>query len=121
MYYFVYNILEQFDLFTFSYLDMLRFAGLVVLYFVLLSMVLFFDYRLGNVIILTFIACIGFYFNTANFISCVIFVIGMYYYFECTSLYLSVGYLYVFVASDFFIGQMQLHLGGRLNTYYFFL
>lgn len=53
MYYFVYNILEQFDLFTFSYLDMLRFAGLVVLYFVLLSMVLFFDYRLGNVIILT--------------------------------------------------------------------
>lgn len=121
MTFYFFDILEQFDLYVFYHVDMLIVCFLFYLFFLFLGFLLIYDLRLGNVFFVLFIIFISIYFNTTNFISCVIFFVGINLYYECMSPVIEVGYFIIALISDGFLRQTQQHLGGKLNTYYFFL
>lgn len=114
------DILEQFDFYLYN-VDMLMYA--VYFYFFLLcfTLLLFYDVRIGNFVAFILVVIFSIKFNTLNFI---LFFIFSYYHtviLEWSGAFIQVGYLYLAVWSDYILNQTRQHLGGKLNTYYFFL
>lgn len=118
---FLFDILEQFDLYVFYHVDMLTSGILVYFVFMFLGLLCLYDLRLGYVCFFILLISVSIYFNTTNFLSCVIFFLGLNFYCECMSPVLAVGYFVIALISDAILRQTQQHLGGKLSTYYFFL
>ena len=77
---YLFNILEQFDLYVLLFLDTLGFWVLIFCFYFLFVLVFMYDIRLGTVFFIFFIICLSFFYNTTDFISCVIFYIGVWLY-----------------------------------------
>jgi len=118
---FIFDILEQFDLNVFYHVDMLTSGILIYIGFLFLGLFSLYDLRLGYVLVFIFLISTSIFLNTTNFLSWVIFFVGINFYCECMSPVIAVGYFVIALISDAILRQTQQHLGGKLNTYYFFL
>ncbi len=121
MNFYFFDILEQFDLYTFYHVDMLVIFPIFYFFYIFLGYLLLYDLRVGNAFFSICILFLSIYFNTTNFISCIIFFLAINFYCECMYPVVAIGIFFITLISDVILAQTQQHLGGKLNTYYFFL
>lgn len=121
MKFYFFDILEQFDLYAFYHVDMLVIFPLAYFFFIFLGYLLLYDLRIGNAFFFLCIVGLSFYFNTTNFIACIIFFLGINFYCEYMYPVVAISIFFITLISDVILQQTQQHLGGKLNTYYFFL